>query len=240
MGVSINKKNKFGSYFLFFGLAWLLFSIPFIATGYFMIQSESAYENSSKKTSGLLISKFERDSRSNKQTTRSYYFRYKFTDDRGQEIEGEDNVGSEIFGNAVEGRSVPVQYIPGSSREKNRVIDGSSDSIAGYLFIGFGVLELFVGAAFLVPALLRLAAINALEQKGTTTEGEITTVGPGTVSFGGVRQWQLKYKFKDSKGNSYEGRSEHFPPQNGQDLKKGDKVKVRYDKDRPTVNVWLG
>ncbi len=237
-----SKKNSHGRFFLIFGGIWLLFSIPFGLAGYFMLQNEKIYENNSQIIQGKLLSKYITEERKSgkKQSSKTYRLNYNFINEQGDEVKGKDSVDKTFWENLQEGQNLPIQIIPGQSADKNRVpYEGRSDSLAAYIFMGFSVLMFVLGTCFLVPYFRKRSIYKRLAREGISVEAEITGVGPGNLTINKVRQWLVRYSYKDYQGKMHEGKSDHLNPAQAQHWTRGDKTKVKYDKLKPSVSIWL-
>jgi hypothetical protein len=76
--------------------------------------------------------------------------------------------------------------------------------------------------------------------EGVPAEATVTAVHETRVSVNRVRQWRIRYRYRDHLGQTHEGRSGYLSPHDVEDWREGDRGAVRFDRDRPEVSVWVG
>jgi len=79
-----------------------------------------------------------------------------------------------------------------------------------------------------------------LQSEGTLAEATVMEVGPADVSFNGVAQWRIRYRYQDHGGRRRHGESGLLVPEEAQQWKAGDRGVARFDAHAPRKSVWLG
>jgi len=231
------KQSKF---FLIFGAAWILFGLIFGSAGYFMLRHDQRFAQEGIVVDGSLTNKRveEKYDSKEKRTDYSYYLKYQFKTESGESLEDESGVGSEEYSKAQVPSQIKIQYLksdPHSSR-----IAGTSDATAAWIFMGVGLFLCLIGAAFLFSDLRSRSSNKKLLREGALTEGEVLGTKPGSLSINNVTQYKMSYKFKDNFGKEQRGETAHMPPDQAMRWQAGQKGKVRFDKNRPEKNLWVG
>jgi len=231
---SAPKRSKL---LLIIGFILLLASLPFILIGKHMLETEQRYEKEGVIVSGVVLNRTTETTRDRKSTSTSYYLAYKFSVKNGEELQGKGTVSEKRWSSIRENDSIEVQYLA-SDPSKNRVAQ-ESEFVAGWVFIGFGGLTALIAIFVLWFDIKKRRIVKWLAQNGLATEATVTEVAPGNLTINNVQQWRIQYSFKDFRGREFEGRSEHMAPQIANAWKKGDKGKVRYDKQNPATHMWV-
>ena len=71
-------------------------------------------------------------------------------------------------------------------------------------------------------------------------EATVLEVGPANVSFNGVPQWRIRYRFQDHRGRTRTGESAVMAPEEAQVWKVDDKGVARFDTRAPKKSIWIG
>ena len=231
-----------GRFLLIFGLVWLLVGVPFTLVGIYSLKKEQNYNENSAQTSGTVVDKKIRESRdSDNRVSLSYYLKYRFVDDLGEEIEAEDSVVKEFYEKTNSGDQVTVQYIPKEAAFESRIADGAeSDTVAGWLFTAMGGICVLIGSISLFYYVRNALTVRNLIRDGRLTEGTVIRVVPGSLTINNVIQYKIHYKYHDHYGREHNGISAHMPPEEAEQWSAGDKGKIRFHKDQVHKSLWVG
>jgi hypothetical protein len=216
----------------------LVVGVPVTLGGYFKYQEEQRFAREAIPIEGTVLSRNIRRAKSDTRTSTQYSITYRFTAADGQTYEDTDKVDVHFWERLVEQGPVGIEYLP-SRPDRNR--------IAGNNHWGDTVLMGLLGSGFTVAGgiILGLSVRSRLERQwllrhGLLSEGQITKVYETTFRINRVSQWRLNYRFTDYLGRDQEGRSGYLPSEEALRWKEGDSGEVRYDKNRPTRNIWIG
>jgi len=244
MQVKIKGPQKRGSFLIIFGLLWLVFAVPFLLFGLYMIRTEQRFAKEGITVAGTLTNKTveenrEKDRETKKiRITKSYYAHYSFATKEGVQIQAKDSVDKEVWDGLSDKSPIQIQYLP-DSPNSNRVARESS-IIGGVLLGAFGVLALIIGVYSLGYDIKKRLYAKRLINNGFLTDGTILRVRMGELTINDITQYLVDYSYRDQRGGVFEGRSEHMTPEEASAWKEGDKCKVRFDRDQPSKSIWLG
>ncbi|MBM3795887.1 MAG: DUF3592 domain-containing protein [Acidobacteria bacterium] len=233
-----------GNFLPLFGLAWLLAAVPFGLAGRYMLRLEGRFEKEGVSVAGEVVDKRVEENRSydrdTRRTTRSesYWVHFKFKTPDGQSRESKDTVDSDIWASLNAGSPVEVHYLE-SNPQTSRIARPAS-FVDGYAFFAFSAAALLIGAISLFYFFGGKKETNRLLQYGVSTEGTVTSVGPGLVMVNQVPQWQISYTYRAVKGREFKGTTRHMPPDRAMVWVVGDKGTVKYDPRKPQKGLWVG
>jgi hypothetical protein len=75
---------------------------------------------------------------------------------------------------------------------------------------------------------------------GVAAEATVVEIAPAGTTINRVPQWHLRYEFRDALGRAQRGLSNYLRPDEAAQWQVGDRGAIRYDRDRPVDNLWLG
>lgn len=82
--------------------------------------------------------------------------------------------------------------------------------------------------------------IERLSKEGLPVDGTVFEIGPSWLSINRVRQWTIRYHYRDHMGRILEGQSGPISPDEASTWQVGDKGSVRYDYGHPRHSLWIG
>ncbi len=179
----------------------------------------------------------ERAQRGENSRTR-YVVTYRFTTAEGETVEGSADVPVEEWEQVETGHQFPVTYLP-DAPASNRP-QGEGEWIAVYVFLAIGGVFTVLGGGLAFNDLRTIVRTLRVSRHGLPTEGTIVSVGPTGTSINRVRQWRIRYQYRDHLGRTQEGNSHLLSPEEGSSWNEGDTGPVRFDRQRPEMSVWVG
>jgi Protein of unknown function (DUF3592) len=232
------------SFPFWFGGIWLLCGVPFLIVGIYIgvdtIRQQARFEREGQIAEGMVLTKriSRRSDRQARQST-SYWVGYRFTAPDGRVLKSEAQVSGGLWDRLVEREPVRVTYLP-DRPERNRIEGTGADwmlpgifTLLGFFFAGAGGLIFFKGVRGIRREL-------RLRDEGTRVDATVVDVGPANVSFNGVPQWRIVYRYQDHRGRTHDGESNVMPPEEAQAWNVGDKGVARFDIRAPRKSIWVG
>jgi len=181
----------------------------------------------------------ERAKRGENSRTR-YLISYRFTSSEGQEVESSAEVPVEDWERLEAGQRFPVTYLP-DAPESSRVQGSGEDAwIAVYVFLAIGSVFTLLGGGLAFHEGRSVVRFIRVSRHGLPTEGTIVRVGPTSTSINRVPQWRVYYRYRDHVGRTQEGQSHLLSPDEASVWHEGDTGAVRFDRERPSISVWMG
>jgi hypothetical protein len=181
----------------------------------------------------------ERANRGENPRTR-YLVTYHFASPEGREIEGSGEVSVEKWERLETGGKVSITYLPDAPASSK--LEGSSNDawITVYVFLAIGgVFTLLGGGLALYDGRTVVRSIR-ISRHGQPTRGTVNRVEPTSTTINRVRQWRLRYQYRDHVGRTQEGESHLLSPDEASAWHEGDTGAVRFDRERPQHSVWMG
>jgi Protein of unknown function (DUF3592) len=219
-----------GALFAFVGLGLLYGGVQDAA-------KERAYRKHGQAVEALVISKsIQRASRDGNPSTK-YQISYRFNAADGQIAEGTEIVDVETWERLEPGSPFRVTYLP-ADPQTSRVADASGIGSA-VAMIALGSVLALLGGGFLSWSAMRSWRERRLVRSGLAAQGTILAIEPSSLAVNRVRQWNVRYRYRDHLGQTREGSSGPLPPDEANAVKVGDSVDVRYDSERPEQSVWI-
>jgi len=74
---------------------------------------------------------------------------------------------------------------------------------------------------------------------GTATEATVASVEETNVKINRRPMWVVCYQYRDHTGQAREGKSHYMSVDTAHAWKMGDRVPIRYDRDKPDLSAWL-
>lgn len=225
----------------FVGIFIALFGLIFAMVGVGVINSETRYGEEGITVVGTVIGKnveYRRDSDNHNKSTPYYTISYRFIPEGKDAIEASSSVDSGEYNRAKTDAPISIQYIrtdPGTNRVAQK-----PDFVFGFVFGGIGSLLTLAGLGVIFYEVKQRRLIARLVRDGMMVEATVASVSPGSLTINNVQQWQVRYTFRDLKGQEIEGTTPHMAPEFATQWNIGDKGRVKYDRDNSTLNIWLG
>ena len=223
---------------LWVGTFLLLIGIVFGIIGFQELRKDQAYRTQGLTVNATVINKSILRAKRGENSRTRYIISYRFTSGQREAVEGSTDVPVEEWERLETGHSFPVTYLPGVPDSSRGQADEKWIVALVFLCIG-GVFTLLGGGLAFFDLRVGLRAIR-VSRHGMATEGTVVHVGPTSTSINRVRQWRIDYRYLDHLGRTHEGASHLLSPKDGADWKEGDKGRVRFDRERTEISVWIG
>lgn len=232
------------SFPFWFGGIWLLCGVPFLVIGLYVglttLRDNGRLEREGQVAPGMVLTK--RISRSNdsqgRQTT-SYWVGYRFSTPDGTIVKRETQVSGRLWDRLVEREPVAVTYLPGRS-QTSRIENEGADWLLPGIFTLLGVVFAGAGGLIFGKGMRGIRRELRLRDEGAMVEATVVDVGPANVSFNGVPQWRIVFRYVDHRGRTHDGESSIMAPEEAQAWKPGDRATARFDTRAPGTSVWVG
>jgi hypothetical protein len=219
-----------GGLFLFVGLGFLHGGIEDAA-------KERAYRQRGQAVQALVVGKSIRRASRNGNSSTKYEIAYRFTTPDGQPRNGVKVVSVDDWERLEPGNPLVIVYLPDEPQASRAADQGGMGSALLMGALG-GVLAL-LGGGLLTWSAVRLWRERRLLRSGAPTQGTILAIEPGSLAVNRVRQWNVRYSYRDHLGQTREGSSGPLPPDHAHALDVGDAVEVRFDAERPEQSIWV-
>jgi len=171
--------------------------------------------------------------------SKTYRVGYRFRAPDGTAVKNEVKVSGEFWDQVAERDPIRVTYL--SSDPKSNQIDGAETGWPlALIFTGVGFFFVPVGGLIFFKGLSGIVRELRLESEGAIVEATVIDVGPAGVSFNGVPQWQIRYRYQDYKGQKHIGESGPMSPAEAQEWKVGDRGTAKFDARAPEKSAWAG
>jgi Protein of unknown function (DUF3592) len=227
------------SFPFWFGGIWLFCGVPFLLLGVYIgiytLQQQARFRNEAEVVEGMVLTK--RISRS--KDSKSYWVEYRFISSDGTVVRSEAQVSGELWDHLVEREPVRVTYLP-SRPQTNRIEGEGADWMLPGIFALVGVVFGGIGGAIFFKGTRGVLRELRLRDEGAVVEATVVEVGPANVSFNGVPQWRIVYRYQDHRGRTHEGGSNVMAPEEAQAWNVGDKGTARFDTRAVSKSVWIG
>ena len=97
-----------------------------------------------------------------------------------------------------------------------------------------------MGGLIFLNGMRGIARELSLARNGLITTATVTDVSESDVSFNGIAQWRIRYRYHDQRGREHAGESGPMPPEEARDWQAGKQGHVRFDARAPKKSVWIG
>ncbi|HEY7521474.1 MAG TPA: DUF3592 domain-containing protein [Methylomirabilota bacterium] len=229
-----------GAFPFWFGGIWLACGLPFVVAGVWVavdtFQEQQRYTTAALITEGMVLSK--RISGGSKEST-SYWVSYRFPAPDGGVVHGETKISADLWDRLVEREPIRITYLPGRP-DAHRLEDQGPDWVTPLGFTALGGVFAGLGGWIFWGGLRRILRERRLLQEGTRAEATVTDVEPANVSFNGIGQWRIRYRYRDHGGREHYGASHLIPPEEAEQWKVGDTGVARLDVHSPGSSMWVG
>ena len=219
--------------------------IPFFAIGsiflYFGIQDllqEHRYQREGITAQATVLSKSLVRAKRGENARTKYLLTYRFTTIAREVIENTNEVSVEEWEGLDEGSSYQVTYLP-DSPNASRSRDQADWSLV-IVFTLLGATFALVGGAMSFFSLRHILQTLRILREGLIAEGTVLAVQATGTTVNRVRQWELRYQYRDHLGQTHEGVSELLSPDEASAWHKGATGTVRFDRLRPQDSAWVG
>ncbi len=227
------------SFAFWFGGIWLFCGAPFLIIGIYVgvdtIRQHGRFTSEAQVAEGVVLTK--RISRSNDST--SYWVGYRFSAPDGTVVKTEAKVSGALWDRLVEREPVQVMYLPNDVR-RHRIEGEGPDWVLPGIFVILGVVLVPLGGWIFLKGLRGVLRELRLASAGARAEATVAEVGPADVSFNGVPQWRIRYRYQDHRGRMHHGESGLLAPEEAQEWKVGDRGVVHFDASAPKKSAWVG
>lgn len=237
----ITPKN----FWLWFGGIWFAIGTPFLIIGLYVgfqhTTISKRLDTEGKTTEGMVLTKARKTSSSGSGrsggSTPTYEVIFRFTTPAGF-VTGKAEVAAETWDTLIEREPIRILYLP-DAPEHYRVEGQTSGWWLPGVMTVMGLLFGGLGGFILLRAHSRLRIRQDVQREGLTTTATVSEVCEANIRINGVRQWVVRYDYRDERGNVHEGQ-EDVSPEEALRWKEGDRVTIRYDRRRPDRSLWVG
>jgi hypothetical protein len=227
------------SFAFWFGGIWLFCGASFLIIGTYVgidaLRLDERLKKEAEVAEGMVLTKSIRGNKIN----RTYWVGYRFLAPDGTVVKNEVQVKESLWDQVVERGSVRVMYLP-SHPETNRIEGAETRWPLALTFTGAGLVFVPIGGLIFFRSLRGVLRESRRGSEGTVAEATVIEVGPAGVSFNGVPQWRIRYRYQDYRGGIHTGESGLMSPVEAQEWKVGDKGTARFDAKAPKKSVWSG
>jgi hypothetical protein len=225
---------------LWIGSFLFVIGCVFTVIGLNEASSERPYQSRGVTVHATITDKsIDRAKRGGNPRTR-YLVSYRFGSPEGRDIEGSGEVPVEEWERLDIGKTVPVTYLS-DMPESSRIQGSKNDAwIAVSVFLAIGGVFMLLGgglAGYEGRAVVRSIRVS---RHGLPTQGTVLGVEPTSTTINRVRQWRVRYQYRDHVGRKQEGNSHLLSPDEASTWHEGDTGPVRFDRERPEISVWMG
>ncbi|ALA57495.1 DUF3592 domain-containing protein [Nitrospira moscoviensis] len=196
------------------------------------------FERESVRTDATILNKsIEKATRDGNPRTK-YQVTYRFAVPGGGTVEQVGEVSVDEWEGLDEGSSFPVRYLPSDPTTTH--LDYRDAWWLPLIFAGGGMLFALIGALVASSDLRHVLLVIRLSRGGLPAEGTVQKVWPTSTRINRVTQWRLSYAFRDHMGRTRQGESGLLSPDEAAEWRAGDTGAVRFDRERPQRNIWIG
>lgn len=226
------------SVWLWVGALFLLVGIVFTTTGIQEVQQEQQYQAQGTAVQATVSDKsIERATRGENSRTR-YLITYRFLTAQGEAIDGSAEVAVEEWERLEAGHPFSVTYLPGEPQSSRA--SSENDWIRALIFTGLGGVFVLLGGGLTFGSLHAILRTIRLSREGLIAEGTVLHVGSTNTTINRVRQWRIRYRYRDHLGRPQEGQSHLLSSDEASNWREGDTGTVRFDRERSQDSVWIG
>lgn len=219
--------------------------VPFFAIGsiflHFGIQDllqEHRYQLEGIAAQATVLSKSLVRAKRGENSRTKYLLTYRFTTTAREAIENTNEVPVEEWERLDEGSSYQVTYLPDSPNASRGADETDWDS--AIVFTLLGAIFALVGGTMSFFSLRHILLALRILREGMIAEGTVLAVRATGTTINHVRQWELRYQYRDHLGQTHEGVSEPLSPDEASAWHKGATGTVRFDRLRPQDSAWVG
>ena len=219
--------------------------IPFFAIGSIFLSfgtqdlfQEHRFQREGITAQATVLSKSLVRAKRGEHARTQYLLTYRFTTAAREVIENTNEVPVEEWERLDEGNAYQVTYLP-DSPHASRGIDQADWNLA-IVFTLLGTIFALVGGTMSFVSLRHISLALRILREGMIAEGTVLAVQATGTTINRVRQWELRYQYRDHLGQTHEGVSELLSPDEASAWHKGATGTVRFDRLRPQDSAWVG
>ncbi len=217
---------------------FLVVGVVFLANGIQGSRLEERYREHGITAQAIVLDKaIERAKRGERSRTR-YVIAYRFTTAQGDVVEDSAEVSVEEWERIEAGHPFPVTYLSGEPQSSRA--SAEDGRIVALVFTGLGGIFTLLGGGLTLVSLRLILRAWRLSREGFVAEGTVVHIGPTNTTINRVRQWRIRYRYRDHLGRSQEGDSHLLAPEEASAWHEGDTGVVRFDRERPNRSIWIG
>lgn len=223
---------------LWFGAIFFTAGAALVYVGVYEWQEQQHFNREAVQAQATILSKsLEKATRDGNPRTK-YLITYHFSTAEGRTVEQTGEVSVDEWERQNEGGQLTVTYLP-SNPESARTNAGD-DWWEPVVLVAVGSLFTLIGIFVVRSELRHVLLAGRLSRSGLPAEGTVRNVWATGTSINRVSQWRLSYEFRDHMGRTQQGESHLLSPEEAAEWHDGDKGTVRFDRERPQDNVWIG
>jgi len=136
-----------------------------------------------------------------------------------------------------EREAVSVTYLPDSPRT-NRIDGRVVQWVMPSIFCGAGAMLTLLGGFVMLKAISSARFVRRLREQGYPVQAQVVEVAPTGYTVNRVRQWVVRYRYRDHAGIEHDGRSPPMRQEEAGRWHPGDRVEVHFDPLRPSRSAW--
>lgn len=201
-------------------------------------RKEQTYHKQGLTIDALVLDKTIEQAKRGENSSTRYLVTYRFTTAQGETVEGSSEIPVEDWERLEAGQKFPVTYLPDAPASNRPHSEG--DWIAIYVFLAIGGVFTVLGGGLAFSDLRAIVRTIRVSRHGLPTEGTIVSVGPTGTSINRVRQWRIRYRYRDHLGRTQESQSHLLSPDEAAAWREGNAGTVRFNRERPQDSVWIG
>lgn len=232
------------SFAFWFGGIWFFVGAPFLIIGIYVgidtWREDERFAREGQVAQGMVLTKSitrRRESGGRESTT--YRVEFRFRTPEGTVVKREAQVSGDLWDRLVERESIRVTFLP-DDPQTNRIEGESSIWLVSIVFTGLGLVFVPIGGVIFFRGVAGILRELRIQSGGTLAKATVVEVEPTNISFKGVQQWRISYRYHDSLGRTHNGASNVMPPEEAQEWKVGDTATVRFDPHAPKKSIWVG
>lgn len=224
------------SLLLWFGAAFLAGGLVCLFMGIDGAIEERRYQNDRRVAQAVVLTKSIKPASRDGNSSTRYEITYRFTTADGRTVEGIDAVSVETWEGLDAGSSFGITYLPDNLHASRAASSGSMESALAAIVLGS--LFALVGGYFFVMNTMGVWRRWSILRNGATAQGTILAIEPTSTDIINVRQWEVRYQYRDHSGRIHQGTSADIAPKEARAFAIGDTVKVRFSREHPEESVW--
>lgn len=233
----INPRN----FWFWFGGIWLGVGLTFLPLGAYFAWNEGTLESrlarDGQRASGIVLVKSRGDGSDRRHP--DLRVQYRFTTAAGITVHGDAAVSEPAWEAMREREAVSVTYLPDSPRT-NRIDGRVVQWFMPAVFSGVGAMLTLLGGFVMLKAISAARLLRRLREQGFSAAAEVIEVSATGYVLNRVRQWAVRYRYRDHVGIEHDGRSPAMPKEEAERWHPGDQVTVLFDRLRPGRSTWTG
>jgi hypothetical protein len=228
-----------GNFWYWFGGIWLAVGLPFLLLGAFFAWHEITLESrlalDGKQAQGTVLVKSWGQGSDSRH--RSLHVQYRFTTAAGRTVRSEATVSMAAWEALREREQVRVTYFADWPRMHR--IDGQAVQwVMPAVFCGAGAMLALLGGFVMAKTISTARFARRVREDGFPVDAVVIEVVPTGYMLQRVRQWVVRYRYRDHAGIEHDGRSPTMPKEKAERWHAGERVTVHFDPLRPGRSAW--